>query len=164
MSLHVLLTRTATRTEFAAAAASGSRTADCTREVLAERRRNAAASCAAGRRRATRRRARPPSRPRPFRVRAGDHGRPGLLLGRVELGDEVLPLHGQVLVGPRHVDLALVQVGAVLADHGHAQVKPPRMASVTACLMTCWVRSAAVQKLWSILRRCSISMNARPLS
>ena len=55
-----------------------------------------------------------------LRVRAGDHRRPGFLLRRLELRDEVLPLDRQLLVGPRHLDLLRVQVGPVLADHRHA--------------------------------------------
>ena len=50
-----------------------------------------------------------------------NHGGPGFLLSRLELGDEMLPLHRQLLVGPGHVDVAGLQIGAVLADHRHVQ-------------------------------------------
>ena len=51
-----------------------------------------------------------------FRVGPADYGRPGFLLCRRQLGDEVFPCNGEILVTPRNGNVPRVQVGTIFAD------------------------------------------------
>ena len=56
-----------------------------------------------------------------FGILAGDDSCPGFLFARLHLVGEVLPLDGQVLVGPRNIYLVAGEIGAILAHHRHVQ-------------------------------------------
>ena len=56
-----------------------------------------------------------------LRIGPGDHRGPRLLLRGLHFGSEMLPLHRELLVAPRHVHVARSEVGAVLTHHRDVQ-------------------------------------------
>ena len=63
-------------------------------------------------------------RHRLLRIRPADHRRPRLLRRRLQLGNEMLPLHRQLLVAPRHLHVPRRQIRPVLPHHRHPQREP----------------------------------------
>ena len=100
-------------------------------------------------------------------VGSGNDRRPSLLHAGLQFGGKTLPLDGEVLVGPRDVDLASRQVGPVLTNVSDVNGEPAAHGLghllLDACLCCPFVRPKGLQGLSSMddLHECPSAPVAR---